>query len=93
MNARVCNNQWRLQVYGSMHFAYHERSDSPESCLANFSAVSSYVSCISVDWTSHAINKDLSVLSQCLHINIKPNKNRNSCCTLLYHEIGLAYNN
>ncbi len=88
--------QWRLQVYGCTLCVYHERSDWPEICLANISAVSSYVSRIPVDWNSHAINYELSVFcsqSQFLHINITPNINRNLCCTHVYHEIGLAYNN
>ncbi len=54
----------------------------------------SYVSHISVHWTSHAINYEfISLISQFLHIHITPNKNRNLCCTHLYHEIGLACNN
>ncbi len=36
---KVGNHQWRLQVYGCTHCAYHERSDWPEICPANISAV------------------------------------------------------
>ncbi len=77
--------QWRPAVYGCTT-VYQERSDCPEICLANISAVCSYNLCvpISVDWTSQVINYELISLLhreiQYLHINIMSNRNRKSCC-------------